>query len=244
MKNKHLKLILKILLLCLGFYIGYKFYFLYKYRVSSKTINNYDEFINLISDTDTINIDVKILENVDYLKFNNMKIKNEWSNTLELIKDNTYSHKYIQYDEDKNIKFSIELSGPEQNIIDTFIKDSKNANDGVYNRYYKQNEVSDLISLLKYLAKNNNNESNIFTNSIKIEWIYTMYALPASIFEHATKIKFIEGSYKGILCEYESNNQITVIINKDSKSYGIQFYGLDYFTEERIKSILETLVIE
>ena len=102
----------------------------------------------------------------------------------------------------------------------------------------------DLISLIKYLAKNTDKKANIFTSTREIEWLYTMNALVGSIFENAEDLFFIEGTYQGIMFTYKSSNQKSILINKDGKNYGINFIGLDYFTDEYINELLETLIIE
>lgn len=244
MKNKYIKLMLKISLLCIGFFIGYKFYYLYKYNVSSRTIKNYDAYIKFLSETENITIDSKTEEFNDYLKFNNIKIRNDWGNSLELMEDNTYSHKYVAYDENRNLLYSIWIGGPEENIVDTLIKDSKNADNGTYKKYYEENDIYDVISLFKYLTKNKDKKINIFTSTREIEWFYTMNVVPAAIFENATDLKFIDGSHRGIMYTRETNNQKSVLIIKDGKTYIIEFFGLDYFKDEYIKELLETLIIE
>lgn len=244
MKNKYIKLALKIIILLIGFYIGYKCYYLYKYSISSRTINNYDNFKSFISNAENLNLNTKIEENVNYLEFNNIKIRNDWENTLELIEDTTYSHKYVSYDELGNMLYSIWLGGPEENFIDVFIEDSTSADGGSYKKYYEENNIYDLISLLKYLNENKDTKSGLFTSLRKIEWLYTMNAVPSTLFEYASDLKFIDGSYRGVMYTYDTNNQKSILINKDGKTYGISFFGLDYFTDEYIYDLLETVIIE
>lgn len=242
--TKNIKLILKIIILILGFYLGHKFYYLYKYQVSNKTIPSYTEFIKLLSNTHTVTIEVKNKENVNYLELNNIKIRNDQELDLKLVENETYSKKYETYDENGDILYAIWISGPEENFIEEFINDSKQASGGIYKKYYEENNVYDLISLIKYLAKNTDKKANIFTSTREIEWLYTMNALVGSIFENAEDLFFIEGTYQGIMFTYKSSNQKSILINKDGKNYGINFIGLDYFTDEYINELLETLIIE
>lgn len=244
MKNKYIKLALKIIVLIIGFYIGYKCYYLYKYSISSRTINNYDNFKNFISNTENINLNTKTEENVNYLEFNNIKIRNDWENTLKLLEDTAYSHKYVYYDELGNMLNSIWIGGPEENFIDVFIEDSTSANRGAYKKYYEENNVYDLISLLKYLNKFKDQKLGLLTSTREIEWLYTMYALPASLFEGSTDLKFIDGAYRGIMYTNAVTDQKSILINKDGKTYGISFFNLDYFTDEYVIDLLETLIIE
>ncbi len=240
---KTIKIILKIIILCIGFYIGYKCYYLYKYNVSTRTIKNYEEYEKFINNSKELTIITKKEENVKYLEYKNIKIRNDWGDTLELMEDNANSVKYVSYDENRNIKYSIWIFGPEENTIDAFINESKNANKGTYKKYYEENKVYDIISLFKYLRQKQK-KPNLFTNLREIEWYYTMNAIPAAIFEGASDLQIIKGDYNGIAYTYKNSDQKSIIINKNDESYGIQFFGLEYFTDEYINILLETLIIE
>lgn len=242
-KNKYIRITISLIILIIGFFIGYKYYYLFKYPISSKSIENYETYKEFLKSEEKVTIEKSSSNNMEYLEFNNIKIRNDWADTLELIEDTEFSRKYVSKDTEGNIEFSILIGGSEENIIDAFIKNSKEADNGNYKKYYEENNVNDLISLLKYLIKNKDRKLNIFSSVREIEWTYTMNVLPGAIFNEASNLKFIEGDYEGIMYEYIDQNRKSVILMKDGMSYGLEFSGLDYFKDEYIIELLGTVII-
>lgn len=109
------------------------------------------------------------------------------------------------------------------------------------NMFLKKNRINNDVDLIKYLRKREKRDCTFFTPIIKIKEEYFFNFIEASL-PSLENITFIEGDYEGYINEYDNYKQACII--KDDKLYCLTFFNLDYFTEDKISDILESIIIE
>ena len=241
-------------------YLSLKVFCLYYYDINNIKQQNIDNFTNGINFIDGINIvehlniKNKVLSNDEYLVFNEIKIQNAFEdfvkhNNFEKNKNNYVSYTLNKYNDNKLTLayFNIEIN---DSYIDMFkdniqymyaIKDYKISNFDIINILNKNNINND-IRLFEYLEKIKTQKNNIFTSITKIQEEYVIAFLSSLIFPPSNNIVKIDGPYKGYLFNFENAKIIEIF--KNNKRYTFTFTGLDYFTDDYVKELLKTIVID
>lgn len=194
-------------------------------------------------------------ENTDYYVAKTseytMKIKNELEGFEEGDHDVNYEY-HLLYDEDNTIKAAFMMGK-----FETQIHAIKNYDESSYyyefNRfplyisnvlreyYLDKNEIKDDVDLIKYIREREKIHCNFLTPIITIKENFFFNFVENNLPE-VDNITYIEGDLKGYMYETDTFKQACII--KDDKLYCLTFYKLDYFTDEKIKDILSSLVIE
>ena len=109
------------------------------------------------------------------------------------------------------------------------------------NRFLKKYDINDDVDLIKYIRSRKKINCDFFTpiTSIKENYFYNFIE---TVLPDLDKVTYIEGDLHGYMYEADSYKQACII--KDDKMYCLTFSKLDYFDDEKIKDILESLVIE
>ena len=112
----------------------------------------------------------------------------------------------------------------------------------VFEKYNIKND----IDLLKFIEKTKNDKNSIFDSVQDMKDFYSIHLLNVVIYSNIEELKLIDGNYEGYMIKYNMNSGDVKEYNilKDGKRYGLTFIGLEYFTEEKIQNLLNTLVIE
>jgi len=242
MKKKNiLILVLVALVVCL--YMGSK-YVLFNYY----DLPNYDSVIDKLNIGSTL--EIKTEPYSEYLQFENIKIGRELLDGFtEFNLSNTENSKAYNKSLDNGKIANIRI-GFESTIVDSYKTNIDNVNDdlkvsGKYmKKYFSKHDIVNDVDLVKYLANEAGNEKvSMFSSYGKMKDNYVTLELAKRILNTDTEISLLSGNYIGYV--YSPNSNVKEVdINYSGKKYIIQFLNLEYFTEDLIYDILNSLVIE
>ena len=249
-KKKKIILIVSVVLLVLV-YFGYKLINLAIYDVNNMSIDDYNKIVSGLKVNDIMTINTTKLENNDYLTYKNMKIKNDFKD-FEL-KDNNdgRSVTYLSKDEETNQTKAIILSINEI-FIDLlksnktlYIENDIRVNNLEVKRYLEKNNVNTDIELFEFLNSQRVNKINLFTPVSVMKENYKIHFITTVAFPVIKDITLLKGDYNGYIFNIENNVGIKdVSIIKNDKRYTITFFNTNYFTNDYINELLNTLIIE
>ena len=113
-------------------------------------------------------------------------------------------------------------------------------------KVFDEYNITNDIELLKYIDKTKNDKNSIFDSIEDMENFYSIHLLNAVGYVNTNGITLIDGDYEGYIIEHNLDGTYVKEYNilKDGKRYTLTFLGLEYFTEDKIHDLLNTLVIE
>lgn len=240
MKKRNIFLIgIIILVIIIFLVIGYKSYILYTYDISKNTVGNYLEKANNYILHDDISLqygqDVE-----DFLEINNIKIRNDFKEfTLNEEQSNDNSVKYILYDELGKVDASFWIS-----TTDTYINIFKN-DQILKSETLKILDKYDIINdeeLFNFLSSYKPISRNLLTNTSKIKedyYINYMMLVMLPEIDKSTRIVGYDGGY--IFDLNDDFKEISII--KNDKRYVFTFTNSEYFTDEYVEELVNTIVI-
>lgn len=242
-KKKILLIVLIALVVC---FLGYKIFCLSYFKVERFATGEFENFLNGLEVKDKLTIKTNNSSN-DYLEFKEMKVRNDFKDfsTFEPTVEN--SLKLVLYNEDKSVKASfwmsvgytyIELLKSEKEVF----SNSHIINTGSLEKYLDSKNIKNDMDLFNYLYEHRNDKNNIFTSSKKIQDNYALYNLSYIMLPLINSITEIDGDYTGYILNMPEMKEVSIL--KNDKRYGFMFMGTNYFTDEKIQDLLNTLVIE
>lgn len=250
-EKKKRKIILFSLFIILISILGYKLFTLkyYEFHPTQDDLKIFNQFKNLKT------LEIKTEKNLtfDYITHKNISFINVFQD-FNLIKD---KDPYTQYQLDKN------------NIQATFIIDSFDSfhklfsysNDEItfYNgtntittntpqkfttqnyrqEFLKKNNINDDVDLIKFIKENGILKSNLFssTKTMKQNYSYNMFL--SIVLPTAEEVTIITGDLNGYILKIGNFKQVNIL--KDDLQYNLQFFNLEYFNDDLIKTILESV---
>lgn len=250
-KKKKTALVIVLLILLISGYFGYKAVNLYLYNISSLTIENYNDFINSLRIKNTMKIDQVIIPDEDYLSFNDIKVKNYFKDfkKLEYPESTDEFIKYALYDENDELMASFWIGSSNTYVqmlkseMTFYGTDDKRFLKIDRVKFLKSNNIENDIDLIKFLEKNKKANSNIFTSVKKMKGNYALQFFASIAFPIGEGITLIDGDYQGYIFNMKSNIRECNILYND-KRYVFTFIKTDYFTDDYINEILNTVVID
>lgn len=249
MKNKKeliIGLSIVLVVVLIGIFLGTRLYHLKKYTL----INNENEYINIenLKLKDEIAIDTKILNDNDYLEANGIKIKNDFKE-FTLLEDDIENHeRYVLRDKNGKTKASFWFGYADYDDFVQIFDDGvswfgievKVTNEEVI-EYFENNNIKSEIDLVKYLNSIDNLDNSIFTSVKQMKENY-ISKLILKTFLHSNNYALITGDYKGYIIDMTDSKEAYIF--KDNKKYVFTFLKTDYFTNEYINDLLNTVIIE
>lgn len=246
-KNK--KLIFFGVVLLVGIYFGCKAFYLYYYDIKRTTTEDFSEVTKGLKVSDTITIQTKRLSHDQYVIFDDMKIKNP-SSDFQIAKN--YSKDgfktYALSSEGEHFKTAFMIGK-----IDTLVYQLQNDSTlyEVFNgkisnadavKFLKKNHITKDIELFQFLSQVKEEKNHIFTSVAKMKERYLLHGIAFTTIPKVNSISLIDGDYTGYI--WNANKLREVVILKNNKRYIYTFYNLDYFTDEMIKELLNTIEIQ
>lgn len=219
----------------IGIYLGYKLFYLAYFNLNHIQENSAKN----IKITDTITIKHQLLSENEYLTWQDIRVKNSFQDFKQLEQNN--SLKLVA----PKIKTSFWLGSWYTNIEllksekEAFMNDKRLKTTDVTD-FLNKKKITNDIELLKYLSKKEKN--TIFTSVKEMEQKYALYTFMSTILPETKEIYLIDGDYQGYLLHYK-NNMSEACILKNNKRYIFTFVNQEYFTQNKIKDILNTLEI-
>ena len=194
-------------------------------------------------------------ENIDYFtsKSDKFKIKvKNYFDGFELIEQDNNYESYALYNDDNLVK-AVFVMGE----YDTQIYNINNYNEDSYyfefnhfplyisditrKHYLKKYNINDDVDLIKFIRERKKVNCNFFTSILKIKENYFFNFVELALPE-LDNITYLEGDLEGYIIPGEDFKRAFVL--KNDKLYCFTFHKLDYFSDDVIKDILSSMIIE
>ena len=214
MKKRNILIISLTIIILLIAYFGYKAFNLKYYTINN--INNPNQYKNM-----------KIRN--DFKDYSKMEDSAKNSSTKLVLKD----------ENNKTIKAFW------MGITDTYVYLLKNDKTlfGTDDSRITNTDLNNDIGLFNYLSKQKNIKNNLFTSIKKMKENYAIEYMTSVVMPTIDNITLINGDYEGYIFNIKSNTK-EVSILKDNKRYAFIFIDKNNLTDEYLKSILSTIVID
>lgn len=236
LNKRNLLILLSALVFLIICYFVEKTYLYFKYRLVLEELS-YNMIVESLQIKDNISISTnKADENIVLL--DSIVIKN----ILDNFKEESKTDNQIIYrlDNSSDVAFivRVEENTNRENILnDEYIKVSNSD----LKDFLKKNNITNDVELIDFLSKTKYRENNLFDNKEDIKNNYIINYLVSNVMTAGKTITKIVGDYEGIIINFQNAKQVNIL--KDEKTYMLTFNGLDYFTDEVIKDVLNSLVI-
>ena len=180
-----------------------------------------------------------------------IKVKNYFADFEKGDMDSNYEY-YMLYNEDNKVSAAIMFGQFDTQLtnIDKIDKDSPYYEFNYFplyisnflrNTYLKKYDIKNDIDLIKYIRNTKKIDCNIFTPVVVLKENY-FFNYIETVLPDLNNITYLEGDLEGYMFETDTYKQACII--KNNKLYCITFYKLDYFDDEKIRDILNSLIIE
>lgn len=240
MKKKRKRKLLPIfIVICIIFYITCKI------TLVTLLNKNYTEYLKDNSKTETIKIKKKTCTNCFYNYNKSIKLENYIAN-FNLVDNNEEYEFYQSPDGKSSIYFSKEKGVVKElfnynnskykeiNSFPTYISDTTKKH--ILKKYNINNDI-DLLKKIKESRK----KSSIFTPLIKIKENYLFNYLNNNT-KTDNGIIYFNGNYEGFITSSNDNMYITIVTKK--YNYKITIHNLEYFTKDKIISMISTIELK
>lgn len=239
-KKKSLIIGLIIILFIVGF-IGLKCFYLIYYNPKSLENN-----IKKIKFTEPLNIKKDSNLN-DYLEHDGIKIRNDFKNFEE--KDEKGSYYRILKDEDGKTKAALSM-GKDYTWVDYvkgdeviyYYTNSKKTSSKDRISFLEKNKITNDIELFKFLNKQKKVKNNIFTPVKEIKGKYSLLLMAKVIMPDMESMTEIKGDYTGYIFNMKTVLEVNIL--KNNKRYIITFYDRNYFTNQYVEELLQTIILD
>ena len=247
MKKK--KIIIGLLILLIILYLIFKTFCLYYYDPSRFISGNYDnESKNFRNNNKVITIKKSNEIVSNYLENDSMKIKNIFTNFSKKVSTNEKNENIDIYALNNDKNNTAIYFGSITSYRDSF-NNNINSSLGSF-KYLKINtkkilkkyNIKDDIDLVKLAMEFKDKKVNFFTSVDKIKTIYALKMFSLSFPTSSNGISFIDGDYNGFYIDTDRIKEYIII--KNNKIYVISFYNKDYYSQDTINNILETMVLK
>ncbi len=234
-------LVLTVTIILLGVFMGFKLYLINHYGAKSLDYT-FEEISNAYKISNKIKVHTKILDNTDYLEYQEIKIRNDFKD-YESQENNDVTGNYVVYtNKEKESYFSLGITEPyfdflhlNDNSKDYIIK---NVTYKEVSAYLKKNNVTSDLELFAFLASDNY-QKNVFSKSHDIKASYALYNIASIINPQNKKITLLEGDLNGYMF-IQDNNVYEVNILKNNKRYVFVITG---YTEDKLMDLINTIII-
>ena len=241
-------------LISIGILVVIGGYFLYKIG-SLVYYHRFDYDYNVVSDLeieDTIRLNYhrELEDGEEYLSFENIKIRNDFKDFsyLDEISDDK-ALKYAIYDDSGEVKASFWIGIVESYVfmlkseIEVYAYNRRGINTKGIDEFLDSKGISNDVHLLKYLSEHQDDRNNIFTSVKEMKGRYVLNNLVELMLPAIEDITLINGTYAGYMLELKAGVREVCILYYD-KCYVFTFIGEEYFNDDYIYELLDTLVIE
>lgn len=262
-KKNRIVLLITILVVLLCCFFTYKGIALYVYSAEPLE-EQFLSFVDGLNNQDKMTITYKPVIEEDYLVYEEMKIRNDFVSYIKKEGTEEEYNSLIYYLNDENGKLkssfwygksntyldlfssqSIIVFGVDNSkVTNSFLNDENLFNSSDRNEFLVKNNINNDIDFLNFIKDNYYLKNNIFTSveDMKQNYAYNIFVnIMATSF---SKITIIEGKYDGYIFNYDYEIPVKEVnILKNNKRYVFTFIGKE-FTDNYIKDVLDTLVIE
>lgn len=242
MKKRNVILIIIFSVLIFG-YISFKCFCLYYYNPKQINKNDFEKLKSglVFKEDVVINTNKDVTE---YLEKDNIKIRNDFQDFT--LKENWY----VLNNSNKDNKAAFTMNGPTETYLDYLKAEDVTVYNGslkntkVKDRlcYLKKNEIKNDIDFFKFMSKQEYPTFNILTSVKEMKSVYSTYLMFNIMIPSVSYINEIKGDYVGYILNLNNMKEVSILKNK--KRYILTFLGNDYFTEDYVRELLNTIIIE
>lgn len=249
-KRKAIKWTIIFIVLLILIYFGVNGVNLYSYKF------NKSEYYNITKNLafkDTMKITKSTPLNPDeYLSFKNVKVKNYFKDFKEAKNLDTSGNsvKYVLYNDDNKliasfwITISETLTTKFKSNLDIDNKEIDKLKEVNRENFLKKNNIRNDIDLFKFLESKKDINNNIFTNINEMKENYLISNFVESNVPEVNNITLIDGDYDGYIFKITAIGTKEYNLIYSGKIYSFTFIGTDYFSDDYINEILNTVIIE
>lgn len=239
------------MLVLMGAYLAFKLYNMDYYDLDN--LKNYKTYYKSLNIKDTIKVKHKEILDSEKLVFKDFSIRNDFNEFVKLDEPHSTEDyvKYVLYDETNEgiasiwfaTDYSLVESYKEEVIV--FNSDEIRYEQMSFREFFKQKEIVDDIDLINYLIKTKDKSNTIFDSVEEMKSNYILHYLFSMGFEY-DGITLIEGNLKGYMKEYKIGDKVMVEIHlmSNDKLYGMTLINREYFNDEYIVDLLNTIEIK
>lgn len=242
-------IIIVIVVVFIGGFFGTKIYNLNKYKISTVTNDEYQEHKERLKIANTITIENKKLNDDEYLIFNDIKIKNDFEK-FEILDNSTDEHRMYVLKDNDVVKASFGVGSTTESVVEILSDDlsiygwteehlSISKEERI--RFFEKYNIKNDVDLIKFLSTYEYKENNLFTSTNKMKENYFVKFITSFLMSLGESITLIDGDYEGYILNMDEIKEVSII--KNNKKYVFTFLKTDYFTDEYIKELLNTLII-
>lgn len=109
--------------------------------------------------------------------------------------------------------------------------------------FFNKHDIKDEVDLVKYIRTRDKKTSNFFTPIYTIKERYFFYLIENNLPNINSSFQFIDGTYKGYV--YKTYNMVYYVFDLGNGEIRfLTLYNLNYFDENKVKEILNNLIIK
>lgn len=243
-------IIIVVVVVFIGGFFGTKMYYLNKYKISRITTEEYQEHKERLKIANKITIKNKNLNDDEYLIFNDIRIKNDFEK-FEILDSSTDEHRMYALKENDKVVASFWFGATTDSLVDILKSDfelygwtqehlSLSKEERI--RFFEKYNIENDVDLIKFLSAYEYKENNLFTRTNKMKENYFVKFITSFLMSLGESVTLIDGDYEGYILNMYENKEAYII--KNNKKYVFTFLKTDYFTDEYIKELLNTLIIK
>lgn len=242
-------IIIVIVVVFIGGFFGTKIYNLNKYKISTVTNDEYQEHKERLKIANTITIENKKLNDDEYLIFNDIKIKNDFEK-FEILDNSTDEHRMYVLKDNDVVKASFGFGSTTESLVEIlgdyfsiygWTEEHLSISKEERIRFFEKYNIKNDVDLIKFLSTYEYKENNLFTSTNKMKENYFVKFITSFLMSLGESITLIDGDYEGYILNMDEIKEVSII--KNNKKYVFTFLKTDYFTDEYIKELLNTLII-
>lgn len=247
-KSLWVGIIIVVIVVFIGGFFGTKIYYLHKYNIVSVSDEEYFNYRDKLKVDNTINIKSKNLNENEYITFKNIKVRNDFEN-FEVLDSSDDQIRYVLNKNDKveaSFWYGIttdSLVYSLSNEFSLFGFEDENINLSVEERkeFFKDKNINNDIDLIKYLGTYEYKKNNLFTSTRKMKDNYFTKFITTFLIGGGNNITVIDGNYAGYIINMADTREAYIF--KNNKKYVFTFINNDYFSDDYVEELLNTVVI-
>ncbi len=230
-------------------YFGVKSFCLYYYNTKEIASDDFSEVVKRLNFLDTITIHSKKLSKEEYLVFEDMKIKNDFQDfrLVENTSDICFQT-YALSSEKEHFKTAF-MMGKADTLLYQLKNDSvlfegigRKVSNANKKKFLDKKHITNDIELFQLLTQVKDYLNHVFTRIRKMRERYLLHSIVLVAIPLIDSISLIDGDYTGYILNTSHLREVSIL--KNNKKYVYTFYNLEYFTDEKIKQLLNTIEIQ